>query len=337
MQIRHMPHGSASGEGWHESHRDRNENCLRAAKAVTWYDPEVARRTVIAIMLACGTGITCADARPAKPAVDRAAPPFVGVAGKGHAPAAKAPAHTKSKKTGPQAHKTASTSHKADPERASTQAHMVKTSDVEATPAYRYGRLSKADCEAELATRQISFKPEVEPTPGVLAPVRLTGPLHGVEFRGDLAQKARAESPYEIADCRLVLAMDDFAQILTSHNIVEVRHYSMYRPPDKAWPADKLGTRHNGALALDAGRFIDTAGNVLDVTKDFNGAIDAKTCGEGAGPQPVTPQATELRAILCEAVDQRLFNVVLTPNYNKPHKNHFHLEVTAGVKWFLVH
>jgi hypothetical protein len=51
----------------------------------------------------------------------------------------------------------------------------------------------------------------------------------------------------------------------------------------------------------------------------------------------VTPAATELRSILCEAVAQHLFNVVLTPNYNREHHNHFHLEVTAGVKWFLVH
>jgi hypothetical protein len=90
-------------------------------------------------------------------------------------------------------------------------------------------------------------------------------------------------------------------------------------------------------VAIDTGRFIDKTGAVLDVDKDFHGAIDAKTCGAGAGPKPATPAATELRAILCETVEQRLFNVVLTPNFNKPHHNHFHLEVTAGVKWFLLH
>ncbi|MDB4953350.1 MAG: hypothetical protein JWO36_919 [Myxococcales bacterium] len=293
--------------------------------------------TGIAIALVCTAGVCHADEAPA-PAphevVKKPAPHKVV-----KKPAAKRRPNAQAKKT--VAHKNA-TDHgvsktKTDPERASTQAHMVKTTDVEATPAYRYGSLSKDACEAELTTRKIAFTPEPSPVPGVLAPVRIEGPLHGVEFRGDLAEKARAESPYEIADCRLVLSLDDFAEILTTHGIVEVRHYSMYRPPAKDWPADKLGTRHNGALALDAGRFIDKAGKVLDVTKDFNGAIDAKTCGEGATPNPVTPEATELRAILCEAVDRRLFNVVLTPNYNKPHKNHFHLEITAGVKWFLVH
>jgi hypothetical protein len=171
----------------------------------------------------------------------------------------------------------------------------------------------------------------------VLAPVRLTGPLQGVLFRTDLDDKARATSPWELADCRLALSLDDFAAILKQHDIIEVRHYSIYRPPPKGWPEAKIGMRHDGALALDAARFIAKDGTVLDVDKHFHGAIGSKTCGAGAGPWPATAEALKLRAILCEAVDHRLFNVVLTPNYNRPHKNHFHLEVTEGVKWFLVH
>jgi hypothetical protein len=208
--------------------------------------------------------------------------------------------------------------------------------DVEGMPAVRYGQLSRHDCEAELETRGIKYTRE-STTPGVVAPVRLAGPLHGVVFDTDLSESARKTSPYEIADCRLVLALDDFAAILAAHDVVAVRHYSMYRPPPKDWPDGKPGTRHNGALALDAARFTTKDGTQLVVDKDFNGRIDAKTCGDDAAPDPATPAALELRKILCETVDRHLFNVVLTPNYNKEHHNHFHLEVTAGVKWFLVH
>jgi hypothetical protein len=208
--------------------------------------------------------------------------------------------------------------------------------DATTSPAYRYGQLSQVDCEAELKQRNIGFVREE--SRGVLAPVRLTGPIQGVLFRTDFDDKARATTPYEIADCRLVLSLDDFAGILKQHNIVEVRHFSMYRPPAaKGWPEGQIGKRHDGALALDAGRFVTKDGAVLDVDKHFHGAIDAPTCGPKAAPNPATPEALELRAILCEAADRRLFNVVLTPNYNRPHKNHFHLEVTEGVKWFLVH
>src|SRR5258705_7215994 len=113
--------------------------------------------------------------------------------------------------------------------------------------------------------------------------------------------------------------MDDFAQILNRYDIVEVRHYSMYRKPDGA--SATPGKRHNGAVAIDAAKFIDKEGTILDVDKDFNGAIGDKTCGDGAAPHPVTAEATKLRSILCDAVDAHLFNVLLTPNYNVPHHN----------------
>jgi hypothetical protein len=212
---------------------------------------------------------------------------------------------------------------------------FITPADATASPAYRYGGLSRIDCEAELRKRGIGFVRET--ARGVLAPVRLTGPLQGVRFRTELGDKARATSPWEIADCRLVLSLDDLAVLLRRHDIVEVRHYSMYRPPPKSWPEGKLGARHPGGLAFDAGRFVAKDGSVLDVDKHFHGAIGAKTCGAGAAPRPATSEAVKLRAILCEAADLRLFNVVLTPNYNRPHKNHFHLELTEGVKWFLVH
>jgi hypothetical protein len=218
---------------------------------------------------------------------------------------------------------------KTDPSRFSTP------KDAETLPAVHYGQLSAADCEAELTARHIAF--ERETARGVVAPVRLKGPLHGVDIVGDAAESASASSPYEIADCRLVLALDDFTALLAARDVVKVRHYSMYRPPAKSWPEDKPATRHAGALALDAATFTKKDGTTLVVDKDFHGRIDAKTCGDGAAPDPATPAAVELRAILCEAVDHHLFNVVLTPNYNKEHHNHFHLEVTAGVKWFLVH
>ena len=98
-----------------------------------------------------------------------------------------------------------------------------------------------------------------------------------------------------------------------------------------------IGGQHDGGLALDAGRFTKKDGTVLDVLKDFHGRIGDPTCGDGAGPHPATDAAKELRDILCTTVEAHLFNVVLTPDFNRPHRNHFHLEVMANVKWFLVH
>jgi hypothetical protein len=165
--------------------------------------------------------------------------------------------------------------------------------------------------------------------------VRLTGPLHGVTFRTNLSEEARETTIWEIADCRLILALDDFAKILEAHGITEVRHYSMHRAAPKRWADDKIGRQHIGGLALDAARFIKSDGSHLDVLEHFKGRRHRKVCGKAA-PAGKTPEARELREIVCEAVNQGLFNVVLTPNFNYAHRNHFHLEVMAGVQWLIV-
>ncbi|HXR11709.1 MAG TPA: extensin family protein, partial [Gaiellaceae bacterium] len=196
-------------------------------------------------------------------------------------------------------------------------------------PAERYGQLERTACETELERRGIPFS-RVDEARGVLAPVRLAGPLHGVTYRTALPATERTSSPWEIVDCRLALALDDFAAQLADHDVVEVIHYSAYRPPSRRWPAGKIASRHPGALAIDAATFVKKDGQTLAVERDFHGRIGAPTCGSaGAAPRPATAEAMELRQIVCDAADAKLFNVELTPDYNRAHYNHFHLEVTA--------
>lgn len=204
-------------------------------------------------------------------------------------------------------------------------------------PARRYAALDQASCEAELHRREIPFEREGD-SRGVLAPVRLRGPIGGVDFHSMLPAKQRKTSPYEVYDCRLVLALDDFAPILRREGIVEVVHYSVYRPPSaRAVPDGTLGRRHGGALAIDLATFRTKDDKTIDVLKDFRGRIGQKTCGpSAASPASLTPEAATLRRIVCAAADARLFNVLLTPHYNRAHKNHFHFELTAGVAWILV-
>lgn len=207
---------------------------------------------------------------------------------------------------------------------------------AESTPAVRYATLDQAACEAELTKRGVSFTREAD-VRGVLAPVRLAGPVRGITYRSMLPEKQRATSPWEIVDCRLALALDDFAQVLARHDVREVVHFSVYRPPPlRGWLDGMLGKRHSGALAIDAGRFVLADGTALDVERDFGGRIGQKTCGPKAAAPPPTPAGQALHAIVCDAAEAHLFNVELTPHYNKAHKNHLHLEVTPGVRWFLI-
>ena len=195
--------------------------------------------------------------------------------------------------------------------------------------ASRYAGLDRVSCEAELGRRRIAFT-RVSEARGVVAPLRLAGPLSGVTFRSNLPASKSRTSPYDIYDCRLVLALDDFARVLAKHDIVEVVHLSVYRPVSKNVTLKGAGRRHGGALAIDAAIFKTKDGRALSVEKDFGPRRI------GARPCPAPKGASVLRQIACEANDAQLFNVLLTPHFNRAHRNHFHLEVTAGVRWTLV-
>lgn len=202
--------------------------------------------------------------------------------------------------------------------------------------ASRYASLDRASCETELARRKVAFE-RVDEARGVIAPLRLKGLIGGVDFHSMLPLAQRRTSPYEIYDCRLVLALDDWARVLARHDVVEVVHYSVYRPPPAKAVLNGPGRRHSGALAIDAAIFKMRDGRTLSVEKDFHGRIGSKPCLPAAkAPAGLPPEAVTLRQVVCEAADAQLFNVLLTPDYNRPHRNHFHLEVTAGVRWVLV-
>src|SRR5690349_3388339 len=101
----------------------------------------------------------------------------------------------------------------------------------EAAPAQAYAKLSKSEALAELRSRGVLFDelPEKR-APGVRAPVRLTGRLHGLLIHGTGSEGERAQSPFEIIDARLALSLYDFATILAKHDIDEIVHYTIYRP-----------------------------------------------------------------------------------------------------------
>ena len=219
--------------------------------------------------------------------------------------------------------------------------HVKMLPDKDKNVAMRYAALSPAECTAELGRRDIAFTP-VEKAPGVSAPVRLAGPVGGVSYHTEAPEHARATSPFEVFDCRLVLALSDFSKVLVSHDIDEVTMFSAWRPPGKGWEEGHAGRRHPGGLAMDAKAFAKKAapGKArvwLDVEKDFHGKLGAVPCGPGAqAPMPASPGARELRSVICEAADQHFFSSILTPNYDRAHRNHFHLEVTPDVEWYLV-
>src|SRR5262245_54544588 len=101
--------------------------------------------------------------------------------------------------------------------RVDDSASEVGAARAEPIRATRYMAMSGEECLAELSARGVEHVPVERAS--VTTPVRGIGVLSGVRFRTLMTKPERERSPYEIFDCRLVLALDDFAKILRRHDI----------------------------------------------------------------------------------------------------------------------
>jgi hypothetical protein len=229
---------------------------------------------------------------------------------------------------------------------AAPAAHKVRTqrhrgrapafpAGADASPASRAARLTEEECLRELRERDVRFD-KAGPARGVLIPVRLLGPVRGVVFRTDFPDRQRAKVPFEVFDCRLVVALSEWSPTLVAHGIDEVRMFSAWRPPSPRFPEGKTATGHPGALAADLRLFKRKGGAAFDVEADFHGRVGERPCGAGAAPPaPDTPEARALHAIYCAAAEGRFFHVMLSPDHDRSHRNHFHVEVRPAVRWFI--
>lgn len=184
-------------------------------------------------------------------------------------------------------------------------------------------------CYRALRDRGVAFRP-VPPgrARGVKMPTRLTGPIEGVEVRARGRRRVHA-----ILDCRLALALHAWAPTLRAAGVTRLEHYSMYRPGARIGGSGKV-SGHARGLAIDAARLYLQDGAVIDVLEDWEDR------SRGASPCPRRPDEGRpsriLRSVVCDAVDRRLFQVVLTPHHDRAHENHVHLELKPEVSWTYV-
>jgi hypothetical protein len=159
-------------------------------------------------------------------------------------------------------------------------------------------------CEDALASAGVRFERVAESAAnGVEQPVRLTGPLLS------------------------------WAPTLRRAGVARIEHYSMYRPGARVGGSGRE-SGHARGLAIDAARFYLRNGSVLDVLTDW------EERDHGGAPCPRRPEeawpSRLLRGIVCDAVDQQLFQIVITPHHDHAHDNHVHLERKPEVSWTYV-
>jgi hypothetical protein len=184
-------------------------------------------------------------------------------------------------------------------------------------------------CYRALRSRGVAFqRVPAARARGVKMPTRLTGPIDGVEVRARGRKRVHA-----ILDCRLALALHSWAPTLRAAGVTRLEHYSMYRPGARVGSNGKV-SGHARGLAIDAARLYLQDGAVIDVLKDWEDR------SRGDAPCPHRPDEARpsriLRSVVCDAVDRRLFQVVLTPHHDRAHENHVHLELKPEVGWTYV-
>ena len=195
----------------------------------------------------------------------------------------------------------------------------------------RIAKLSSRRCFAELRRAGVAYRRVHQEVDDVKSPILLMGPIGGVTYRGQA--RRQPAFPSAILDCRLAVALIELSAILSRHDIVEVTHISLHREGGAGHPVETGGsTGHRGGMAIDAALFRRRDGSTLSVLKDWKGRRRARVCGPRA-KKGRTQGARLLREIVCRADRRGLFHVLLTPNKDRAHRDHFHMEVRPEVRW----
>jgi len=149
-------------------------------------------------------------------------------------------------------------------------------------------------------------------------PIRLRSPVNGITW-----QYLDNEPSSMLMGCELAIAVHRLSQVLAEFDVVAVGHLGTYncRTIRGNDGAAHLISQHGLGRAIDLRWFRQSDGTVYDVYDHWeHGVVDNFR----------TPEAAFLYAIAQEMHARRIFNIVLTPEFNAAHDNHFHVDITEG-------
>lgn len=194
--------------------------------------------------------------------------------------------------------------------------------------AHRLANLSPAECRKRLSELELPFERWRGPAPGIATPVRIAGPLMGVEYR-----VPPPKSPFGLLDCRLALTLHELSGVLAEHGVAGIRIDNFYRPRARL-PRRKKLSQHAHGLAADVVELVLEDGEVLNVERDWQGVRGEPPCGPDARLVEPTERAIRLRNVVCAVATRGMFHHILTPCYDPAHRDHLHLDIKRDEKWF---
>ncbi|HEU5057835.1 MAG TPA: extensin family protein [Kofleriaceae bacterium] len=151
---------------------------------------------------------------------------------------------------------------------------------------------------------------------GIEVAVEVRGRLGGVEYR------SYGGAPALVIDCSLAYSLARAGELLRAHGIDRVSYSSAYQRRNIR--GTSRPSRHSYGLAIDVHSFVLAGGEKVAAVKlDYEQGLgdDADCMGD-----PLTELGAVLRAVDCQVSRSGLFRIVLTPDYDGDHYNHFHLE-----------
>jgi hypothetical protein len=213
----------------------------------------------------------------------------------------------------------------ADP--APAEAESATATSAAAT-AYDVWSMTDEACSEALAAAGVAVsKPGFE-TPSVRQPLLLDGPIDGVAIRPKARRPVRLN---EVMDCRLIVALRAVAGAAREQGFREILFYSTYRPTKDKAKAGKA-SMHRRGLAIDVGWLTAADGTAVEVLSGYERRSGEPPCEAAAD----TDVGRRLRDFACALHARKIFNVVLTPNANEAHHNHFHFDITPNARWYIV-
>lgn len=194
-----------------------------------------------------------------------------------------------------------------------------------------FARLSPTQCRVEAQRAKLSVRRDRRPTPGVATAFRASGPIEGVKF-----VTPGPKSPFGVFDCRLGLALQALAKIAAKHDVVAVHVDNMYRPHAHL-PGKRKPSQHSYGLAADIRAFDLEDGRTLRLERDWQGEIGAPPCGPEARLDDPSDESVRLRNLVCDIARARLFDTILTPNHDRAHHDHVHMDLRRSARSAIIH
>ncbi len=177
------------------------------------------------------------------------------------------------------------------------------------------------DCEQRLADVGITYKPARIGLGRKQNGVYTCGSKQVVRVRrGPGKIKYSKSSP--LLTCGMALALADFervaqevAQRHIGARITQIDHLGTYNCRKMA--AYDLISEHSYANGFDLRRFHFANGKTAGVLEDFKPALDS----------PDAPETLFLRELSNRLFDEAIFSVVVTPYFDRLHRNHIHVDL----------